>query len=63
EDGFGSGHVSESQGYSDAQFLGPPLSKGKANAEKKEKVCPKKSFPPLCAARLKPIRQKTKNAV
>uniref|UniRef100_A0A8C2KBH9 Serine/threonine-protein kinase PLK4 n=1 Tax=Cyprinus carpio TaxID=7962 RepID=A0A8C2KBH9_CYPCA len=28
-----------------------------------EKVCPKKSFPPLCAARLKPIRQKTKNAV
>uniref|UniRef100_A0A8C1XY88 Serine/threonine-protein kinase PLK4 n=1 Tax=Cyprinus carpio TaxID=7962 RepID=A0A8C1XY88_CYPCA len=29
----------------------------------KEKVCPKKSFPPLCAARLKPIRQKTKNAV
>uniref|UniRef100_A0A8C1ZLD2 Serine/threonine-protein kinase PLK4 n=1 Tax=Cyprinus carpio TaxID=7962 RepID=A0A8C1ZLD2_CYPCA len=62
EDGFGSGHVSESQGYSDAQFLGPPLSKGKANTEK-EKVCPKKSFPPLCAARLKPIRQKTKNAV
>uniref|UniRef100_A0A9J7YWN2 Serine/threonine-protein kinase PLK4 n=1 Tax=Cyprinus carpio carpio TaxID=630221 RepID=A0A9J7YWN2_CYPCA len=50
EDGFGSGHVSESQGYSDTQFLGPPLSKGK-------------SFPPLCAARLKPIRQKTKNAV
>uniref|UniRef100_A0A8C2KC43 Serine/threonine-protein kinase PLK4 n=1 Tax=Cyprinus carpio TaxID=7962 RepID=A0A8C2KC43_CYPCA len=62
EDGFGSGHVSESQGYSDTQFLGPPLSKGKANTEK-EKVCPKKSFPPLCAARLKPIRQKTKNAV
>uniref|UniRef100_A0A9J8A6P3 Serine/threonine-protein kinase PLK4 n=1 Tax=Cyprinus carpio carpio TaxID=630221 RepID=A0A9J8A6P3_CYPCA len=52
----------ESQGYSDTQFLGPPLSKGKANTEK-EKVCPKKSFPPLCAARLKPIRQKTKNAV
>uniref|UniRef100_A0A8C1DKU7 Serine/threonine-protein kinase PLK4 n=2 Tax=Cyprinus carpio TaxID=7962 RepID=A0A8C1DKU7_CYPCA len=63
EDGFGSGHVSESQGYSDAQFLGPPLSKGKANTEKKEKVFPKKSFPPLCAVRLKPIRQKTKNAV
>lgn len=62
EDGFGSGHVSESQGYSDTQFLGPPKSKGKANTEK-EKVCPKKSFPPLCAARLKPIRQKTKNAV
>uniref|UniRef100_A0A8C1G1A8 Serine/threonine-protein kinase PLK4 n=1 Tax=Cyprinus carpio TaxID=7962 RepID=A0A8C1G1A8_CYPCA len=39
EDGFGSGHVSESQGYSDTHF------------------------PPLCAARLKPIRQKTKNAV
>lgn len=49
EDGFGSGHVSESQGYS-------------ANTEK-QKVCPKKSFPPLCAARLKPIRQKTKTAV
>uniref|UniRef100_A0A671NPH0 Serine/threonine-protein kinase PLK4 n=1 Tax=Sinocyclocheilus anshuiensis TaxID=1608454 RepID=A0A671NPH0_9TELE len=63
EDVFGSGHVSESQGYSDAQFLGPPLSKGKANTEKKEKVFPKKSFPPLCAVRLKPIRQKTKNAV
>lgn len=63
EDGFGSGHVSESQGYSDTQFLGPPKSKGKANTEKKEKVCPKKSFLPLCAARLKPIRQKTKNAV
>uniref|UniRef100_A0A671RYK9 Serine/threonine-protein kinase PLK4 n=1 Tax=Sinocyclocheilus anshuiensis TaxID=1608454 RepID=A0A671RYK9_9TELE len=62
EDGFGSGHVSESQGYSDTPFLGQPLSKGKANTEK-EKVCPKKSFPPLCAARLKPIRQKTKNAV
>lgn len=55
--------MSESQGYSDAQFLGPTLSKGKANTEKKEKVCSKKSFPPLCAARLKPIRQKTKNAV
>ncbi|XP_067223603.1 serine/threonine-protein kinase PLK4 isoform X1 [Chanodichthys erythropterus] len=63
EDGFGSGHVSEPQGYSEPQFLGPPLSKGKANTEKKEKACPTKSFPPLCAARLKPIRQKTKNAV
>ncbi|XP_051502754.1 serine/threonine-protein kinase PLK4 isoform X1 [Myxocyprinus asiaticus] len=51
-----SGHESE------PQFLGPPFSKGKANLEK-EKACPKKSFPPLCAARLKPIRQKTKNAV
>ncbi|TRY57886.1 hypothetical protein DNTS_014403 [Danionella cerebrum] len=45
---------------SEPQFLAPPLSK---NTEKNEKVFPKKSFPPLCAARLKPIRQKTKNAV
>ncbi|XP_051578300.1 serine/threonine-protein kinase PLK4-like isoform X2 [Myxocyprinus asiaticus] len=56
EDGFGSGHVTE------PQFLGPTLSKGKANIDK-ENACSKKSFPPLCAARLKPIRQKTKNAV
>lgn len=63
EDAFVSGHMPEPQAYSDAQFPCPPLSKGKANTEKKDKVCPKKSFPPLCAARLKPIRQKTKNAV
>lgn len=62
EDGFGSGHPIEPQSYSDPQFPSLPVSKGKANTEK-EKTSRKKNFPPLCAARLKPIRQKTKNAV
>uniref|UniRef100_A0A8B9LVZ2 Serine/threonine-protein kinase PLK4 n=1 Tax=Astyanax mexicanus TaxID=7994 RepID=A0A8B9LVZ2_ASTMX len=38
---------------------GAPISKSKANVGKEKKS----PFPPLCAARLKPIRQKTKNAV
>lgn len=60
EDGFGSGHPTEPQSYS--EIPGPSVSKGKPNTEK-EKPSRKKNFPPLCAARLKPIRQKTKNAV
>lgn len=37
-----------------------PLSRSKVNEGKERK---KPLFSPLCAARLKPIRQKTKNAV
>lgn len=59
EDEFRSGQATESQIYSDPC---PSLAKGKANTEKEKASC-KKNFSPLCAARLKPIRQKTKNAV
>lgn len=62
EDGFVSGHPTEPQSYLEPQFPAPSVSKGKAHTEK-EKTSRKKNFPPLCAARLKPIRQKTKNAV
>ncbi|KAB5562338.1 hypothetical protein PHYPO_G00016700 [Pangasianodon hypophthalmus] len=58
EDGFGMSHFPTPQGCVDVQNA--PLSRSKAN-EGKEKKSP--LFPPLCAARLKPIRQKTKNAV
>ncbi|XP_062863416.1 serine/threonine-protein kinase PLK4 isoform X2 [Trichomycterus rosablanca] len=55
EDGFGMSHFSAPQGCFEMQTA--PLSKSKSTEEKK------KPFLPLCAARLKPIRQKTKNAV
>ncbi|MCJ8736913.1 hypothetical protein PDJAM_G00017730 [Pangasius djambal] len=58
ENGFGMSHFPAPQGCVDVQTA--PLSRSKAN-EGKEKKSP--LFPPLCAARLKPIRQKTKNAV
>ncbi|XP_060735867.1 serine/threonine-protein kinase PLK4 [Tachysurus vachellii] len=57
-DGFGLSHFSAPQGYVDVQTA--PLCKSNAN-EGKERKSP--LFPPLCAVRLKPIRQKTKNAV
>ncbi|TSN67064.1 Serine/threonine-protein kinase PLK4 [Bagarius yarrelli] len=53
------------EGFGKSLFAAPqvqtaPLSRSTAN-EGKERKSPQ--FPPLCAARLKPIRQKTKNAV
>lgn len=39
----------------------PPAPKASAEQEKKKKL--RDVVPPLCASRLKPIRQKTKNAV
>lgn len=55
DDEFGMTHFSTQQGSFEMQVA--PLPKGKVTEEKK------KPFLPLCAARLKPIRQKTKNAV
>uniref|UniRef100_A0AAR2M215 Serine/threonine-protein kinase PLK4 n=1 Tax=Pygocentrus nattereri TaxID=42514 RepID=A0AAR2M215_PYGNA len=56
-DGPGGGHFLAPQVCLDMQSSS--LSKSKANVGKQKKS----QFPPLCAARLKPIRQKTKNAV
>lgn len=58
QDGFGTNHFPAPQGCVDVQAA--PLSRSKVN-DGKERKSP--LFPPLCAARLKPIRQKTKNAV
>ncbi|XP_072546531.1 serine/threonine-protein kinase PLK4 [Salminus brasiliensis] len=55
--GLVGGQLPASQDFLDVQCA--PLSKSKANVGKEKKS----PFPPLCAARLKPIRQKTKNAV
>ncbi|XP_066537419.1 serine/threonine-protein kinase PLK4 isoform X2 [Hoplias malabaricus] len=57
-DGLVGGHYPAPQGCLEEQSA--PLSKSKTNLVKQIKRSP---FPPLCAARLKPIRQKTKNAV
>ncbi|KAL6477855.1 hypothetical protein MHYP_G00136900 [Metynnis hypsauchen] len=56
-DGPGGAHFLAPQGCLDMQSSS--LSKSKANVGKQKKS----PFLPLCAARLKPIRQKTKNAV
>lgn len=58
ENGFGMNHFPTPQGCVDVQTA--PLSRSKASDGKERKT---PLFPPLCAARLKPIRQKTKNAV
>ncbi|XP_053365280.1 serine/threonine-protein kinase PLK4 [Clarias gariepinus] len=58
QDRFEVSHFPKPQGCADVQTA--PLSRTKANEEKVRKS---PGFPPLCASRLKPIRQKTKNAV
>uniref|UniRef100_A0AAY3ZY27 Serine/threonine-protein kinase PLK4 n=1 Tax=Denticeps clupeoides TaxID=299321 RepID=A0AAY3ZY27_9TELE len=59
DDEIGSSHFLPSQGRAAMPGLSISQGNGEPENEKKVKVC----FLPLCTARLKPIRQKTKNAV